>query len=307
MRPDLVWIKSRNVGGNNHNLWDSVRGAGKALFSNLTDAEGTDTDMTGFTSSGFSFSGVAYDSNTTGNNLVAWQWKANGSAVTNTSGSITSQVSAGTSQGFSVVTYTGTGANATVGHGLGVAPKMIIVKRRSGVSNWETYHSSLGAAYYVVLDGTNAQINSTVVWNNTSPTSSVFSLGTGGNNTSSATYVAYCFSEVAGFSKFGSYTGNGSADGPFVFCGFRPRYVMIKRTDSALGWVIWDTARGTFNTDDKVLQPNLSNAEAASTLFIDVLSNGFKIRNTPGEFNASGGTYIFAAFAEHPFKNSLAR
>jgi hypothetical protein len=319
MQPDLVWIKSRNVGGNNHNLWDSVRGAGKALFSNLTDAEGTDTDMTGFTSSGFSFSGVAYDSNTTGNNLVAWQWKANGSAVTNTSGSITSQVNAGTSQGFSVVTYTGNGsASATVGHGLGVVPAMVITKGRSSALAWMVKHKSLSSNNNLLLNGTSAQTDATTgfgsggIANLTSSTTFGFLNGASGNcdnsNQNGVTYVAYCFSEVAGFSKFGSYTGNGSADGPFVFCGFRPRFVLIKRTNATSDWFVFDTARNTVNTMSSFLRPNWSDAEATNTNHsIDFLSNGFKSRAVDSGVNASGSTYIFMAFAESPFKNSLAR
>jgi hypothetical protein len=292
MQPDLVWIKSRNIGGNNHNLWDSVRGAGKALFSNLTDAEGTDNDMTGFTSSGFSFSGVAYDSNTTGNNLVAWQWKESASA------------------GFDIVTYTGTGANRTVAHSLGVAPSMMIVKGRTTASqNWIVWHKTFLGTEYISLNTTDSKLSSAGPWNSTTPTSAVFSLGTSpSTNNNTDTYVAYLFSEVAGFSKFGSYTGNGSTDGPFVFCGFRPRFVMIKRTDAAENWEIIDTARNAFNAADLPLYPNLSNAEAAtSPAREDVLSNGFKLRTSNGGVNASGATYIFAAFAEHPFKNSLAR
>jgi hypothetical protein len=266
--------------------------------------------MTGFTSSGFSFSGVAYDSNTTGNNLVAWQWRANGSAVSNTSGSISSQVNAGTSQGFSVVTYTGNGtAGATVGHGLGVAPKMVIVKSRSvSPSAWSVYTSMTGAGNELLLNSTAASATSANSWNSTAPTSSVFSLGTAlSTNQSSATFVAYCFSEVAGFSKFGSYTGNGSADGPFVFCGFRPKFILVKRTDSTSWWTIFDTSRNPSNATNLQLNANVSDAEY-STVNIDVLSNGFKMRQVFDAGNAaSGSTHIFAAFAESPFKNSLAR
>ena len=309
MQPDLVWIKSRNVGGNNHNLWDSVRGAGKALFSNLTDAEGTASNMTGFTSSGFSFSGVAFDSNTTGNNLVAWQWRANGTpAVTNTNGSITSTVSANTTAGFSVVTYTGTGANATVGHGLGVAPRMIIAKNRSLVDGWVVYHASLtSAAYFLQLNTTGAESSNSTIWNSTAPNSTVFGVGSSTNsNGNGNNIVAYCFSAVAGYSAFGSYTGNGSTDGPFVFTGFRPRWVMVKATSGALHWWVWDTGRNTYNAMNEALVPDLSVAEQ-SPLPIDCLSNGFKLRTSNGEMNNNGTTFIYAAFAENPFKYSNAR
>lgn len=286
MQPDLVWIKSRNVSGNNHNLWDAVRGAGKALFSNLTDAEGTAANMTGFTSSGFSFSGTAYDSNTTGNNLVGWQWKESASA------------------GFDIVTYTGTGSAKTVAHNLGVAPKMIIAKNRGGTSSWAVYHASIGAGNAVYLDLTQAS-SATTNWNSTAPTSSVFSVGTAGEaNPSGGNLVAYLFAEVAGFSKFGSYTGNGSADGPMIFTGFRPAFIILKRTDSTGNWSMYDSARSTYNASTRVLYPNLSNSEDASTDHFDWLSNGFKMRST--NQNTSGGTFIFMAFATNPFKNSLA-
>lgn len=321
MQPDLVWLKKR--GADNHKLYDSIRGAGNntELESNTTVAEGgSNSDVYGylsaFTSAGFTVSGGTDPTfpnglvNGSGENYVAWQWKANGSAVTNTSGSITSQVNAGTSQGFSVVTYTGTGANATVGHGLGVAPRFIIVKRRNSGQNWFVGSGAFPSWSYA-LEGLNttaaANSGATAVWNATAPTSSVFSIGAD-LSASGGTYVAYCFSEVAGFSKFGSYTGNGSADGPFIFTGFRPRYVMIKRTDSTGDWFVFDTARNTVNTMSSFLRPNWSDAEATNTNHsIDLLSNGFKSRAVDSGVNASGGTFIYMAFSESPFKNSLAR
>jgi len=322
-QPDLVWVKQRS-GTFPHILVDSVRGGSPGLAvlqSNATDAEYTTLGVGGgissIASNGFvvtAGSGSNSNLNGSGSTYVGWQWKANGSAVTNTSGSITSQVNAGTSQGFSVVTYTGTGANATVGHGLGVAPKMIIVKERNAVRGWPVYHASLtSATYYIDLQTTAAQASASVIWNSTAPTSSVFSIGTDtGTNRSTGTYVAYCFSEVAGFSKFGSYTGNGSTDGPFVFCGFRPRFIMVKRTDSSTygNWEMIDTARDTYNQAYLDLSANLSAAENATDgAAWDILSNGFKCRDgsSTGNKNVLGGTYIYAAFAEHPFKNSLAR
>jgi hypothetical protein len=211
-----------------------------------------------------------------------------------------------------VVTYTGTGANATVGHGLGVAPGMVIVKSRSSVYDWGVYHSANTASpatQRLLLSSTAATDTNSTYWNNTAPTSSVFSLGSQPNvNNSASTYVAYCFAPVAGYSAFGSYTGNGSTDGPFVFLGFRPRFVMIKRTDAVNNWVIYDTARNTFNKTSKYLYAQSSQAEVDDTVdYIDILSNGFKPRATWSGLNASGGTYIYMAFAESPFKNSLAR
>jgi hypothetical protein len=220
----------------------------------------------------------------------------------------------GATQGFSVVTYTGTGVTATVGHGLGVAPSMIIVKNRSAVESWRVGHSFMNGGsspwnYYMNLNGTAAQAASSSVWNNTAPTSSVFSISNdsavSGNGNA---LVAYCFAAVAGYSAFGSYTGNGSTDGSFVYTGFRPRWIMIKRTDSAEVWGMWDTSRDPYNTMPDYLNANNSNQELApGNVQIDSLSNGFKVRNTWVGYNASGGSYVYMTFAENPFKNSLAR
>jgi hypothetical protein len=310
-QPDLVWIKSRS-NAYDHYLWDSVRGGGKALFSDLTDAEfnyGTSTQN--FTSTGFSVgnnSGI----NNSGSTFVGWQWKANGTGATNTAGSITSTVSANTSSGFSIVTYTGTGSNATVGHGLGVAPSWVICKRRNATAGWPIFVRALNNnAQYMTLNNTDGVNTDSTVFNNTAPTSTVFSLGTDTfANTNGGTYVAYCFSQVAGYSAFGSYTGNGSADGTFVYTGFRPRFVLIKRASpSGTDWNIYDTSRSTFNVTDDVLFPNTSGAELLNetTLAIDILSNGFKIRTSGTSINNNGSTAIYAAFAESPFKYANAR
>jgi hypothetical protein len=309
-QPDFVWVKGRS-GATDHALYDSVRGTTKDLVSNSTAAETTQaTGLTAFGSTGFTV-GTLAKMNTNAATYVGWQWKAGGTAVTNTSGSITSQVSANPSAGFSIVTYTGTGANATVGHGLGVAPKMIIVKGRSTVSNWPVYHVGQNATPQngqIFLDVTNAYAVAATVWNNTAPTSSVFSLGTNTNaNTVSQTYVAYCFADITGYSKFSSYTGNGSADGPFVYLGFIPRYVCVKRVDSTGGWTVLDTSRSPSNVEVNRLNPNASAAESTGFNVLDGLSNGFKIRDTDPSWNASGGTYIYMAFAENPFNYSLAR
>jgi hypothetical protein len=309
--PAWVWIKNRS-GGNSHRLFDIVRGATKALASNSTAVEFTESDaLTAFNSNGFSLgtdvSGGGV--NTTGDSLVAWQWNAGGSTVTNTSGSISAQVRANTSAGFSVVTYTGTGANATVGHGLGVAPRMVICKRRTTAGgDWQTYHASLGATRFIKLNTTDAAGTATSPWNDTAPTSTVFSLGTNGDtNLSGASLVAYCFSEVAGYSAFGSYTGNGSADGTFVYTGFRPAFILIKKTDtSGTDWSLMDSKRLGYNATDVALNPNASNAEN-SGYATDFTSNGFKLRTTTSFLNGSGGTYIYMAFAESPFKYANAR
>jgi hypothetical protein len=304
-KPDLVWVKQRN-GTQDHYWFDSIRGATVYLTSTSTNGDNTVSNtLTSFNSNGYSGGG---NTATNGSALtyVGWQWQAGqGSTSSNTSGSITSTVSVNATAGFSIVTYTGTGANATVGHGLGVAPKMIIVKSRSlGTEHWAVYHTSLGNTQYILLNLTNAASSAANLWNNTTPTSSVFSILTNSSvNTSAATYVAYCWAEIAGFSKFGSYTGNGSADGPFVFTNLLPKFIMIKRTDATGNWIIWDTARNTYNVLGEELYPNLSNAAASST-DLDVLSNGFKLRSTNTAFNASGGTYIYGCFASNPFKNS---
>ena len=236
-----------------------------------------------------------------------WQWRgSDSSAVSNTDGTITSTISANTDAGFSVVTFTTPASGTfTFGHGLGVAPAMVIVKRRSTTSSWGIWHKGLsGGTYYVLLDTTGAQVNSSTVFTAV-PTSTVVNMGTAW--ATSATMVAYCFAEVEGYSKFGSYTGNGSTDGPFVYTGFRPAYVLIKRVTTAGGsWVIHDSSRNTYNVADLNLYANLSDAENSSAV-LDFTSNGFKIRTTRLGENQSGATFIYMAFAENPFKNSLAR
>lgn len=308
-QPDFVWVKGRS-GATDHALYDSVRGTTKDLVSNSTAAETTQaTGLTAFGTGGFTVGALA-KMNTSSATYVGWQWKAGTTSASNTNGSITSTVSVGAAQGFSVVTYTGTGANATVGHGLGVAPSMIIAKSRSNATDWPIYHAGMpSAAYYMYLQSTQAQAPAASVWNNTAPTSSVFSVGSGGTGTNGSgyTYVAYCFAAIAGYSAFGSYTGNGSADGPFVYTGFRPRFVIVKRTDTTANWVLLDTARDTYNVAGLELFPNLANAENNNSPELDFLSNGFKLRWTYTASNASGGTYIYMAFAENPFKYALAR
>jgi hypothetical protein len=267
--------------------------------------------LTSFTSNGFTVNDPVTTSPTINGSTqtyAAWCWDAGGAGSSNNAGTITSTVSANASAGFSIATYTGNGtAGATVGHGLGVAPSMILVKRRDTGADWAVYHSATGATKYLTLNNTNAAGTSSAYWNNTAPTSTVFSLGVSSEaNTNTATFVAYCFSEVAGYSKFGSYTGNGSSDGVFIHCGFRPAFFMWKVTSTTGSWGMLDTSRDTYNVSGKQLFPNNSNAEASYTV-CDFLSNGVKMRNTFGDTNGSGATYIFAAFAEHPFKYANAR
>jgi hypothetical protein len=295
-------------------LTDAVRGVNSQLSSNLTNAQATQTDVvTAFNSNGFTIAGTDSDTGTSGNTYIGWQWKAGTTSASNTNGSITSTVSAGATQGFSVVTYTGTGANATVGHGLGVAPQMIIVKCRSNAStNFTVYHTSIGNTGYIYLNLTNLAVTGySGFWNNTSPTSSVFSLGSdvdGYVNGSGRTNVAYCFAPIAGYSAFGSYTGNASTDGPFVYTGFKPKFLMIKRTDTTNSWVIQDTSRSTYNVSQNNIYAESSGAEASyAAELTDILSNGFKQRGTGVSMNGSGSTYIYIAFAENPFKYANAR
>jgi hypothetical protein len=305
-QPDLVWIKPRDNGTWSNNLTDVVRGAGYGLFSDLTNAQynygtGTDGSVRTFDSDGFSL-GNKTQVNNNGSNIVAWNWKAGGGqGSSNTDGSInTTYTSVNTTAGFSISQYTGTGSVGTIGHGLGAVPKMIITKPYSTTGQWYTYHASLGNTHYLDLVSTAAAGDDAEMWNDTSPTSSVFTVGVNGNtNGSGKTTIAYCFAEKKGFSKFGSYTGNGNADGTFVYTGFKPAFMMIKITSGTSNWRIFDNKRIGYNVDNNPLYPNVNNAEGTEDN-IDILSNGFKWRTTDGALNGSGSSYIFMAFAEAP-------
>ena len=307
MQPDLVWIKDRT--NTNNQVWtDSVRGVEKVILSNATNAEATYTDgLTAFNSDGFSL-GDDDDGqmNVNTNACVAWCWKAGaGSGTSNTSGTInTTSTSVSTIAGFSISTYTGTGSAATIGHGLGVAPKFIITKRRDATSNWQVGHGSFGWEVAVYLDATDTTNDNSIIWNDTAPTSTVFTVGSVGDaNASTGTYVAYCFAEKQGFSKFGSYVGTNNANGPFVYTGFRPAWIIFKPNATA-DWTICDNKRNPYNpTADKTLNSNLSSAEHDGSMDFDILSNGFKIRNGNSD-NNEAGTIIYAAFAEAPLVNS---
>jgi hypothetical protein len=315
-QPGLVWNKSRS-NADYHNVFDIVRGGIARLVPNTSDQESsTGNGFAGITSTGFDLdgSGGGGDNNASGRTYVGWVWKANGSGVTNNIGTIQSTVSANTTSGVSVVTYSGTGSVGTIGHGIGIAPSMVIVKRRNGGSgySWHVQHISTGNTRALFLDSTSSGGTSNVYWNSTSPTITVFTAGTDTSiNGSGGTFVAYCFAPVSAFSAFGSFVGNGSSDGPFVFTNFRPRYVLLKRTNTTGSWYVWDTTRDTYNWAYKWLAPNDFAAEntssGANVWDIDILSNGFKIRNDGAFDNGSGSTYIYAAFAENPFKYALAR
>ena len=312
-QPDFVWIKTRtNV--YYHKLFDSVRGANKAIVSNATDAESTETQgLMSFNSNGFTL-GTSSDSTVNnaggGQTYVGWQWKAGGTAVSNTAGSITSSVSANTTAGFSVVNWTGSTSTSaqTVGHGLGVAPKMVILKNRNLADNWFVFLSGITSNSQNLYLNTTAALTTqaSALWG-AGMTSTVCGVRPNSFvNTSSDNVIMYCFAEVAGYSAFGSYVGNSSSDGPFVFTNFRPRYVLIKSSSDAVNWYVYDTSRDTGNLAGNQLYPNLSNAEVSS-VGIDILSNGFKVRYGASPLNASGSTHIYACFAENAFKFSNAR
>jgi len=305
---DWTWIKNRSSAVN-HALTDSVRTAPLRLMSQSTEAEiNQTTGLLSFNSDGFTVgSDSGYNGN--GNSMVSWNWKAGGSASSNSNGSITSSVSASTDAGFSIVSYTGNGsAGATVGHGLGSVPQMLILKGRDQVENWTVYHEGLTSNNYALrLNGTAAQFSQTLSWNNTTPTSSVFTLGGGAGtsdytNRSGTSMIAYCFAEKQGYSKFGSYVGNGNADGTFVYTGFKPAFFLFKNSSSAGSWVLVDAKRPGFNVINDSLNTNNSNAENTATV-CDFTSNGVKFRTNADHMNGSY-TFIYMAFAENPFVTS---
>jgi hypothetical protein len=297
-----VWIKSRS---NTlfHFLIDTVRGNNLELYSNATNSESSNsTTLTAFNSDGFDL-GDRFGTNQNTGSYVAWTWDAGSSTDTNnTDGSIIpTGVRANASAGFSIVSYTGTGSAASVGHGLGTAPQMIIVKSRSNATDWCVYHADVGNTEFLKLNSTNAS-QSFNAWNSTSPTSTVFSIGNiGETNTNDYTYVAYCFAPVAGYSAIGSYTGNGSADGPFVSLSFRPAFLMIKNISQANSWFIIDTKVNTYNVVGDYLLAEQSAAESSFD-WLDILSNGFKLRSTATGNNNSGIQNLYIAFAENPFQ-----
>ena len=285
MEPNMVWIKNRSTTGN-HGIWDSVRGATKQIYPNVNYSESTAANsMTAFNSNGFSV-GSDGDQNGSGNSLVAWCWKESADA------------------GFDIVSYTGNGSNRTISHSLSAVPEMIIHKNRSAAGNWRVYHKGIGNTHVMNLDDNTAKYDDATMFQDTSPTSSVWSLGTDtalNNNTNS--FIAYLFTSKQGFSKFGSYKGNASTDGTMVWTGFRPAYVIQKVTDTTSDWNVYDNKRNTFNPHDKLFYADTSAAEVTHTS-MDFLSNGFKLKSTDGALNGSGNNYIFMAFAEAPFVNS---
>ena len=309
LQPDLIWTKRRN-GTGSPRFVDTVRGIGKAMFPNGQDADSNETNYASFDSDGFSFSSSGSVNENT-HTYVSWAWKAGGSASSNSDGDITSNVSANTTAGFSVVTYTGNGsADATVGHGLGDTISWLLLKNRDDSENWWNYHIGLSdpSTKAILLNSTNGEFTpGTSAFNPSGFSTSLFSLkNDNASNSSGDDYVAWIWSEKKGFSKFGSYTGNGNADGTFVYTGFRPAWLLVKDTGgNGENWELLDATRSPFNVADERLKANSSDAESTgSNYFLDFLSNGFKQRNSQTSSNGSGETYIYMAFAESPFVNS---
>ena len=307
-KPDWVWIKERSSSGG-HKTYDSTRGVQEALQTQSSAAETTTAQgLTAFNTDGFTV-GSDGGHNQSSATYVAWQWKANGgTTASNSNGSITSTVQANTTAGFSIVKFTGTGSTATVGHGLGAIPVMIIQKNLDSSANWSVKHHKTTNNYdFLNLNSSAAATANDSIWTQTDPTTSVFSIGTAtAINQSGQDQICYCFAEKQGYSKFGKYIGNGNANGAFVFTGFKPNFVMLREIGNTNSWWMFDTARDTYNTADARFAANSSDAEATGsfTNVIDFLSNGFKLRNTDSAWNRSGGTYIYMCFAENPFVTS---
>ena len=310
LQPDWIWGTQIDEDGGARFMFDSSRGATKRLKTNGDTEEQTRSGVTSFDSDGYAM-GAHADSNGNNEPIVVWAWKANGGTTSsNTSGSITSTVQASTTAGFSIVTYSGNGSSgATLGHGLGAVPHVMIFKRRNGAVDWTVYHhknTSAPETDFLGLNSTDATIDQLNTFNDTAPTSSVFTVGDGGRvNNSSGTYVAYVFTPIQGYSKFGSYTGNGNADGPMVFCGFKPAWVLIKETGATRNWTMADSKSQTAGNGGVTnsFQPNTTATTDANER-MDWLSDGFKIRTSSTTWNTSGGNFIYMAFAEHPFVSS---
>ena len=303
-QPDLVWIKDRDSTG--WHFWtDAVRGVTKTIFSNTNVAESTESGgLTAFGTDGYSI-GTHSNINTNGNNVVSMNWKAaNSSGSSNGDGTITSTVSANQTAGFSVVKWTGNGsAGATIGHGLGATPAVIIEKITSSTGDWLVYHhknTSAPETEFLRLSTDAATQDELTIWNDQAPTNQVFYVGSESTvNGNGNSCIAYCFTEKKGYSKFGSYTGNGNADGPFIYLGFKPAFVIIKQTNTTNHWYMWDNKRDPDNPTQKYSRPDDTTAEGSYD-WLDLVSNGIKIKNTSSGANTSSGTYIYMAWAEEP-------
>jgi hypothetical protein len=302
LQPDWVWTKERN-GTNWPSMYDSSRGVTKQISSNVNNSQYNGiSGVTAFNTDGYTL-GSATNENTNNNTYVSWQWKANGgTTASNASGSITSTTQANTTAGYSIVTYTGNGVNgATVGHSLGVVPQMIIIKRLDAAANWQVYHEAMGPTKAMFLDLVSAADTDATYWSNTAPTTGIFNLGTNTKgNASGGTYVAYCFTSIQGYSKFGGYNGNSNADGVFVYTGFRPAFLMVKNISAGQSWWMWDDKRIGYNAKNYRLRADQDTAEDADSK-VDFVSNGFKFRDGDNAWNYSGNDFLYMAFARNPF------
>ena len=301
-QPDFTWIKARS-NAENHNLFDAVRGVTKRIRSNGSEAEDTrTTSLTAFGTDGFTL-GSGSQVNTNGWTFASWNWKANGAGSANTVGSVSSTVSVNATSGFSIVSWQGTDANASVGHGLSKAPTMVFYKTRGLGESWVVYNKQIGAGNKLILNDTSASSSSSTNFQNgLDPNNSVFYVGANATNKNTP-MIAYCFTDVQGYSKIGSYTGNANADGTFVYTGFKPAWLMVKNTATTSSWEVWDAKRNTFNPTAKSIFPDGAGAEYDYTNRVDLLSNGFKLRTTSSP-NGSGNTHIYMAFAEAPLVGS---
>ena len=303
-RPDWVWLKPRNY-ADHHRLMDVVRGQNTIYSNRSVPQDANSSHFTSFDSDGFTLAGSDSGWNSSSYNYVSWNWRAgNAQGSSNTDGSInTTYTSVNTTAGFSISQYTGTASTATVGHGLGVAPSVVLTKNLAVDYNWQMYHTGLTSANYrIALDQTDAEGGDSTAFNNTAPTSSVFSVGTSSRtNGNGNSIIAYCFAEKTGFSKFGKYTGNGNADGPFIYTGFKPAWLMVKGYAGSDDWIMMDNKRSGFNSENEYLDSNNNSAESDGSGNIDFLSNGFKIKSTFSSLNYSTGKYVYMAFAENPF------
>jgi hypothetical protein len=298
-KSDFLWLKSRTQ-TYDHNLLDTTRGGTKKIFSNKSDAESSTGDSVTFNATTFQPSGQAINESGQGtNNMISWSWKANGgTTASNTDGSITSTVQANTTAGFSIVTWTGTTSNGTVGHGLGKAPDCIFFKNYAAAENWTTYHSVLGNSGGMYLNLTNSFNTASSWYQDQSPTSDYFYVGTN-TKTNGGSMIAYCFADTPGYSKFGKYTGNANADGPFIYTGFKPAWIMLKKTSGTSVWGMLDNKRVGYNVDNNQLYAEQNGTEGTGDI-LDIVSNGFKFRSTDSSYNESGGTFIYMAFAQNP-------
>jgi hypothetical protein len=307
-QPDFCWIKQREDDGYSHMLFDAIRGATKYISSNESNAEATGSqDLTAFTGTGFTV-GTSNLVNRSGDTYVGWNWKAGtGQGSSNTDGSInTTYTSVNTTAGISISKYSGTGSNATVGHGLGAVPKFMMIKETNGTRNWRVYHHDVGNAAVMYLNTNSGSVGDSTAFNSTTPTSSVFSVGTsGGTNASGSTYIAYVFAEKKGFSKFGEWTANNSTDGPFLYTGFKPAFFIAKRTGSTGNWHIYDNKRDGYNVRNwRLAADNGAVEDLGTASYIDILSNGIKIRSNQNSLNNHTGGMVYMAFAENPIVGS---